>query len=451
MQSHKDATPPSENPRAESREHGVWSAQERMLWRVWEDVRHGASVFHQRNVPLPANRLKQFVHGLCLPFHLGRALFEDRAARRSYLKVCGLQMLAVLALTLLFTGSGKGVVERVEQVETLEERVQHEAAEARELARLEKALALAKRSTQGRAAVEEAKVLAAVEEAHRLTEKARKLRRVEREAAKKERRTVKLVVYWAALFTALQVAQWIVIALSRDYHTAFSRELSLRAGLVPEDEELTPRVRLNLPWMRTKLGRRLRGLVVFALGMPPLWAIHLLVPGGKFLFSVLVTVWGAWWFLVFTAGKTARAWVEPDAREPWFLRGWNGLTARFALFRWALFGAYGSLLTTFSRPLFSPAATVERQPWTLSGLAVARALAVLPLFKCFLRPLVSVSAMYLLEQEAVSRGAAASPPGAASAPGAGAPPDGALPPTPSAHSPAASPATPRSPDAAPTT
>ena len=450
MQSHKDATPPSETQRAERREHEVGVARERMLWRVWEDVRHGASVFHQRNVPLPVNRLKQFVHGLCLPFHLGRALFEDRAARRSYLKVCGLQALTVLALTLLFTGSGSKVVKSVEQVETLEERVQYEAAEARELARLEKTLALAKLSTQGRA-VDEAKVLAAVEEAHRLTEKARKLRRVEREAAKKGRRTVKLVVYWAALFTALQVAQWIVIALSRDYHAAFSRELSLRAGLVPEDEELTPRVRLNLPWMRTKLGRRLRGLVVFALGMPPLWAINLLVPGGKYLFSVLVTVWGAWWFLVFTAGKTARAWAEPDAREPWYLRGWNGLTARFALFRWALFGVYGSLLTTFTRPMFSPAATVERQPWTLSGLAVARGLAVLPLFKCFLRPLVSVAAQYLLEQEAASRGAAASPPGAASAPGAGAPPDGAPPPAPSAHSPDAAPVTPRSPDAAPTT
>jgi hypothetical protein len=422
-----------------------------MLWWVWEDVRHGASVFHQRNVPLPVNRLKQFVHGLCLPFHLGRALFEDRAARRSYLKVGGLQALAVLALALLFTGSGSKVVTSVEQVEVLEERVQHEAAEARELARLEKTLALAKLSTTQGRAVDEAKVRAAVEEAHRLTEKARKLRRVEREAAKKGRRTVKLVVYWAALFTALQVAQWIVIALSRDYHTAFSRELSLRAGLVPEDEELTPRVRLNLPWMRTKLGRRLRGLVVFALGMPPIWALNLLLPGGKYLSSVLVTVWGAWWFLVFTAGKTARAWAEPDAREPWFLRGWNGLTARFALFRWALFGAYGSLLTTFSRPLFSPAATVERQPWTLSGLAVVRGLAVLPLFKCFLRPLVSVSAQYLLEQEGAPRGAAASPPGAASAPGAGAPPDGAPPPAPSAHSPAASPATPRSPAAAPTT
>jgi hypothetical protein len=421
-----------------------------MLWRVWEEVRHGASVFHRRNVPLPVNRLRQFVHGLCLPFHLGRAFFEDRAVRRSYLKVCGLQALTVLGLALLFTGSGKEVVESADQVQSLEERVQHEAAEARELAKLEKTLALAGLATQGRGE-DEAKVRASVEEARRLAEKARRMRRVTREAAKKERHTVKQVVYWAGLFSALQLAQWIVIALSRDYHTAFSRELSLRLGLVPEDEALTPRVRLNLPWLRTKLGRRWRGMLVFMLGMPPLWVIRLVVPGGEYLFPVLVAAWGAWWFVVFTAGKTARAWAEPEAREPWYLRGWNGLTSRFALFRWALFGVYGSLLTTFTRPVFSPAATVERQPWTLSGLAVVRALALLPPLKCFLRPLVSVSAMYLLEQEAATQGGGASPPGAASAPGAGAPPDGAPPPAPSAHSPAAAPATPRGPAAAPTT
>ena len=412
MQSHKDATPPPETQRPERREQGVGVPQERMLWRVWDEVRHGASVFHRRNVPLPVNRLRQFVHGLCLPFHLGRALFEDPAARRSYLKVGGLQALTVLGLALLFTGSGKEVVEGVERVEALEERVQHEAAEARELAKLEKTLELAGLATQGRGE-DEARVRASVEEAQRLAKKARQLRRVTREAAKKERHAVKQVVYWAALFSALQVAQWIVIALSRDYHTAVSRELSLRVGLVPEDEALTPRVRLNLPWLRTKLGRRWRGMLMFVLGMPPLWVIRRVVPGGEYLFAVLVAVWGAWWFVVFTAGKTARAWAEPDAREPWYLRGWSGLTSRFALFRWALFGVYGSLLTTFTRPAFSPAATVERQPWTLSGLAVVRALALLPPLKCFLRPLVSVSAMYLLEQEAAMKEGGASPPGAA--------------------------------------
>lgn len=440
MLSHKDATPPPEAERAASREPGVGAPQEQLLWRVWEDMRHGASVFHQRNIPLPANRLRQFVHGLCLPFHLGRLLFEDRAVRRSYLKVGGLQAVAILALAVLFTGSGKEVVESADRLGAMEVRVRHEAEEARELAKLERTLALSGLALPGRPEDAE-RVRASLEEARRLAEKARQQRRVEREVAKKDRNTARRVVYLAGLFSALQLAQWIVIALSRDYHTAVSRELSLRVGLVPEDEALTPRVRLNLPWLRTRLGRRWRGLLIFALGMPPLWVVRLLVPGGKYLFPVLVSAWGAWWFVVFTAGKTARAWAEPEAREPWFLRGWSWLTSRFAFFRWALFGVYSSLLTTFTREVFSPAASVERQPWTLSGLAVVRALALLPPLKCFLRPLVAVSAQYLLEQEAARVGGGVSPPGAASAPGSGAPPDGAPPPAPSARSPAGSPTT----------
>ena len=410
MQSrHEDARPPPDTTR------------ERMLWRVWEDVRHGASYFHQRKVPLPVNRLGQFVHGLCLPYHLGRALFEDREAWRRYLRVCGFQALTILAVAVLFTGSGKEVVESAEQAQEQEEEARHEKAEARELEKLERTLVLATRATQGDAASAE-RMRAKVEEARRMILKARELRRAEKQASRQEQHGVRRMVYWAGLFSALQVAQWVVIALSRDYHTAFGRELSLRVGLVPEDEPLTPRVRLNMPWLREKLKRRWRGLFIFSLGLPLLWAIRVLVPGGSMLFPVLLSAWGAWWFVVFTAAKSARAWTDPAAREPWFLRGWNWLGSRFALLR-----PYGSVWTTFTRPVFSPAATVERQPWVLSGLALVRALAMLPLVKCFLRPLVPVAALYLLAQEAAMGQGDASPPGAASAPGA--PPAPPLPPS----------------------
>jgi hypothetical protein len=303
------------------------------VWQVWEDVRRGAVHFQQRNVPLPVNWLGQFAHGLCLPFHLARALFADRAQRRSYLKVCTLQVVAVLALALLFTGWGKKVVEPI--------------------------------------------------------------------APKEPQASTRVVVYWAALFSALQLAQWIVIALSRDYHTALSREVSLLNGVAPEDEPLTPRIRLNMPWLRNKMKRRWRGLVVFFVGVPLLWVARVL-PGGKTVFTVLLSAWGAWWFVVFTAGKSARAWDELAPREPWFLRGWSWLTASIAPLRWALFGMYSSLWTTFTRPVFAPVACVERQPWVFSGLAVARALAVLPLVKCFLRPLIPVAAAHLMAQGAAA-------------------------------------------------
>ncbi len=396
MHSQKDGAPPPETELAGSREQGGSAVGNRRLSRVWEDVRRGAAHFPQGGVPSPGNRLAQFAHGLCLPFHMARALFEDRGALWRYLKFGTFQAITILVLAVLFTGSGREVVETVGP-EHLEAR--YEEAEAARI------------------------------EAEEPPRKAKELRRAADKAERERRRTVRRVVYWAALFSALQIAQWIVIALSRDYHTALSRELSLRVGLTPEDEPLTPRVRLNLGWLRTKMKRRWRGLLAFALGMPLFYAARALLPGGRFLFPVLVSLWGAWWFVVFTAAKSARAWVDPAPREPWFLRGWSWLSARFAFFRWSPFGAYNSLWTTFTRPLFSPAASVERQPWTLGGLAVVRALSVLPLLKCYLRPLVPVAAAWLLAQDGTGEGSA-SRPGAASGPESGSPPPAGAPPAP---------------------
>ncbi len=458
MHSQKDTVPPPETERAGSREQGGSAAGERMLWRVWEDVRRGAAHFPQGGIPSPNNRLEQFAHGLCLPFHMAGALFEDRAALWRYLKVGTLQAITIVVLAVLVTGSGREVVETVgpeveeRQEEAEEARLDAEAAlrEAREAQELEKKLVEAQRRTReaqalagaagiaeavaqfaqsGAAEEQRAKVKAAVAEAQRAAQKARELRRAVKNAEREQRRTVRRVVYWAALFSALQIAQWIVIALSRDYHTALSRELSLRVGLPPEDEPLTPRVRLNLEWLRNKMKRRWRGLLAFGLGMPLLYALKWLLPAGALVFTVLASLWGAWWFLVFTAAKSARAWADPAPRAPWFLRGWSWLSERFALFRWSPFGMYSSVWTTFTRPLFSPAASVERQPWTLGGLAVVRALSVLPLLKCYLRPLVPVAAAWLLAEGGIGEGSA-SRPGAASAPESGSPPPAGAPPAP---------------------
>ncbi len=304
------------------------------------------------------NRVGQFVHGLCLPFHLVRVLLADGKSRWSYLKVGVTQAAVIVVLAVSFTGSsGRQVVESVRP-----------DAWNRQL------------------------------------------------------------VYWAAIYSSLQVAQWVVIALSRDYHTALARELSLRMGLVPEDEPLTPRVRLDTRWLRRKLRRRWQALVVFSFGVPLLWLAREFLPGGELLFPALLSLWGAWWYVVYTAGNSARAWGETEPPAPWFLRGWKWLPARIPPLRWTPYGMYGWLWTTFTRPVFSPAASVERRPWVLGGLAVVRALAMLPLVKCFLRPVIPVAVTHLLVE-----GADASPPVAASAPEvAPAPSSGAPPPHPPA-------------------
>ncbi|HYO58384.1 hypothetical protein [Archangium sp.] len=406
MNRQKDALPQPEWGGG-SHEPGPATARERWLWRVWEDVRRGAGHFHQRGVALPVNRTGQFVHGLCLPFHLVRALWADPGGRRRYLAVSFLQAAAIIVLAVLFTGSGKEVMETVGPDEWTEQRVEEAQAEEEEAeARMERLRKLEKVAEvaaviAGSVGADPDEVRAAVARTLREAEVARESRRAAREAADKEagrpvERTMHRVVYWAALLSSLQVAQWIVIALSRDYHTALSREASLLTGVAPEDEPLTPRVRLNIAWLRGKMKRRWRALVVLAFGVPVLWVLTVPLPWGGELFTVLMFLWGAWWFVVFTAGKSALAWSESAPREPWFLRGWNGLVSRVAPLRWALLGVYGWLWTKSTRDVFAPAASVERRPWGLVGLAVVRALAVLPLVKCFLRPVIPVAAAHLL-------------------------------------------------------
>ena len=362
---------------------------------------------------MPVNRLGQLVHGFCLPFHLVRTLWADRELRRRYLAVGVLQVAAIVGLAVLFTGSGKEVVETVVPEEWREE--QGEEAERRMAeaeAAVEEAEARMKRVRQlqkvaesaaaiaGMAGSDPEKVRAQVEQALKEAQAAEEGRRAAREAAKAEgekverlerKRTVYQAVYWAALFSALQIAQWIVIALSRDFHTVLEREVSLRTGVVPEDEPLTPRVRLNLPWLRRKMKQRWRAFVVFAFGAPVLWAVTLPLPWREELLATLMSLWAGWWFVVFTASKSALAWSEQTPREPWFLRGWNGFAARLPLL-----GRYGSMWTNHTREVFSPAASVERRPWGLVGLAVVRGLAALPLVKCFLRPAIPVAALHLL-------------------------------------------------------
>lgn len=418
---------------------------------MWEDVRRGAAHFQPGSVSLPVNRLEQFVHGLCVPFHVLRALWADRAARRRYLTVNLIQAAVIIALAVVFTDKGEEVVETVgpeewSEVQEEELQAQGEVAgdQAEAQAELEDAAAELKdaaaepegdprqkaqleKAAEGMAVLAErlgsdgdevrAKMKAAVEKVAKKAEEKRK-RRAEQTAGGSGKRKVHWVVRWTALLSALHLAQWIVIALSRDYHTALMREASLLTGLPPEDEPISPRVRINMQWLRRKLKQRWQGMLIFAAGGPVLWLLaKLLVWGGGGLLSewgsrgvhlALLSVWGAWWFVVFSAGKTSLAWGEKEPRAPWFLRGWNWLTARAGPVGPAM-RTYGSLWTRFTREVFSPAACVERQPWSLGGLAVARTVASIPLVKCFMRPLIPVAAAHLLTAGAASAGEGVSP------------------------------------------
>lgn len=324
---------------------------------MWDNVRSHAEHLPWRSASPPVSRWGQFVQGFCLPFQLVRVLLADPDTRRRFLTV-GCAQAAVVVVLVVAAWDWKEVVARKVGEHT---------------------------------GLDEWKA------------------------------------YGAALFSSLHLFQWIVIALSRDHHTVLEREASLRTGLEPEDGPLEPRVRLNVGWLVKKLKQRWRAVWLFAWGVPVLWVLSRLtqvfkgvMPSATDVLAALLSLWGAWWFVVFTAGKSSRGWDEPAPRAPWFLRAWSHLGSRVALL-----GRYGARWERASQSVFSPAAEVERRPWGFLGLGLARALSALPLIRCFLRPTIPVAAAHLLAPAGALAEGRAIPPASAREGMAALPPDAA--------------------------
>ncbi|MBZ4397023.1 hypothetical protein [Myxococcus sp. AS-1-15] len=213
--------------------------------------------------------------------------------------------------------------------------------------------------------------------------------------------------FWIALFAAMQLAQWVIIALSRDYHDVISRDASLLTRIEPEDEAFTPHVRLNVQWLRKKVQRRVRAMLLFAVGVPaavfvasPLFCTGLSGP----LLTAITSLWGMWWLMVFTAAKSCRAWDEVEGqRPPWFLRAWTTLTTRVPGLRWGILQRYGAMWTQRTSEVYAPVASVERHPWAYAGLSLVRFVGSFAPLKFFVRPLIPVASAHILQHERARR------------------------------------------------
>jgi hypothetical protein len=384
---------------------------------MWDDVRQGAGHFKRWSEPPPNRPVRQFFHGMSLPFHLLRALWADPVARRRYLRVGILQSLAVIALALTCHGSGNKVADsarkRVDRTGSASAAVTEAAAEdpehqERERFKLEVKAAADefKREVIARTGAQEEAELARQFESIEAAETPAQAAGQAQGSIKDElkivaKRSKDLVEsgefqFWIALFAAMQIAQWVVIALSRDYHDAIGRDVSLLTALEPEDPPLTPRIRVDPQWLRKRLRRYIRGMVVVMAGMPVLYGFTAPFPFSKTLMAVLVPLWSGYWVVVFTVAKSAHAWKNSAAGEPWFLRAWNWLTTRVPGFRWRFLQRYGLFWANRTREVFPPSSETEKQPWAFAGLTLVEVLAMLPVVKCFLRPLVPVAATHLL-------------------------------------------------------
>src|SRR5207244_2965669 len=114
-----------------------------------------------------------------------------------------------------------------------------------------------------------------------------------------------------------------------------ARDVSRAAGLELEDPDYKPRVRINFRWLVSKMKRRVRGFLALVPGFAVAWLVAQLVRAlfGTFLpdgvseklghaVNVgLSAMWAMYWWTVFTASKSARAWREtPPPLPPVYAR-----------------------------------------------------------------------------------------------------------------------------------
>lgn len=407
---------------------------------VWGDVRQGAEHFKRWSVPPPDRPVRQFFHGLSLPFHLMRALWADAEARRRYLRVGILQSVTILALAITCHGSGNRAADSARERDARASSADITTPEAqerqeRERFKLEIKLAAEELKDKIIAQIGDPKQdvpgeqLQSGEDAKAADEaKEEDPKGLEDGLELALERTKKLAEtdefqFWVALFAAMQIAQWVVIALSHDYHDVIERDASLLTALEPEEGPITPRIRVDGKWLRKRVRRRIRGLTLFLTGMPVIYGFTAPFPFSKTLIAVLIPLWSAYWVVMFTAAKSAHAWKNSNAGEPWFLRAWNWLTTRVPGFRWRFLQRYGLFWANRTREVFPPASELEKQPWAFSGLAATRMLSMIPLVSCFLRPLIPVAAAHLLvakraaetTEPSKSSGPSAKPPDTSSA------------------------------------
>jgi len=200
----------------------------------------------------------------------------------------------------------------------------------------------------------------------------------------------------AAIYASLGIAQTGILALSRDFHDALSRDISLLVHVAPEDPPMRPKIRLDLPWVRRKANRRAQFFLGFLPGTLLITVVGWFVPPHRTLTTVLTAIWAAYWWTVMTAGQTVRAWSPPETTpRPWYLRGWFWLSKRVFIFRW-----WGTIWERFARRFYGPSERVEEQPFEFAGLALSRALLLVPVLKLLFRPIFPVAAARLLVEHA---------------------------------------------------
>jgi hypothetical protein len=197
----------------------------------------------------------------------------------------------------------------------------------------------------------------------------------------------------ATLLAFLGAAEWIAIAFTRDFDDVVSHELSLDAGILPEGERPSPRLRFSPSWLWKKYKRKFRGILLFGIGALPL-ALAIAFGSFGWLSNTLFALWGFYWSAVFVAAKNAHAWADDGrASPPWFLRPFDPMPKQFVF---APVRAYLRLAHRVTKSVHGPCQAFERSPLPFIGLALFRLLLAPPFLYLLFRPIMPVAAGRIL-------------------------------------------------------
>ncbi len=210
---------------------------------------------------------------------------------------------------------------------------------------------------------------------------------------------IQVVAFFSSLYLMVSIVEWSIIALSCQYHDRLERTAALMIGTEPNDPPAQPRIELDIPWIWKKAKQRVVIFWLLIWGIPSIALLMLIPTIGDALYSSIFLCWTFYWFAVFTTAKTAAAWRskgDPEAPDPWFLRGWSFITNTIPGMRWWLPRLYVNIWRQETQRVFPPAHEFERLPYELAGLAALRVITSLPCLYIFFRPVFSVAATYLV-------------------------------------------------------
>lgn len=209
----------------------------------------------------------------------------------------------------------------------------------------------------------------------------------------------------AALWVSnLVVVQTLVLAFTRDFQDRLSNELAVAHGLPAEDAfPERARLRLDFKWLRRNLRRRWRGVVmVGATVLVALPVVVVLVPLdlGGFALEYVVSAASVYWWVVFTAARSAWAWeTEKDVSPAWPMSAWVEFAEKTSWARWCGMHLGARFLAWATKEMAAPAREVDANWPAFLGLGLARVVATVPVVKVAMRAAMVVAVGEVLKKK----------------------------------------------------